>query len=448
MNLVQLIRIHTGLGISLGLMAAGVVVCTLLAVIMGRSGASLRPIVWFGGLFALVVVPHFLGNLYIASRNAGADALRSSALANPPAEDTATGDRPVTNRLQNLFGPDVDPNLTTDARNIGGGAFESAESARFAVLPNGESVLLAQFKSSSQAEKAWVEYLRVSGLNQLQGTGDSQRGFVVSRPAGDRAYVLHLQRMVGVWTGANDEAIRRRMEAGGFEVPPRSPLLIATPAPGGGIRVAGVFLPLSPKIRALLVLGLVLYGMAYVFFYFKGAAWAGTYPAKPGVSTLSSGELSRRLAALNQLDVPFQVESGSEPNELFVTWKYADAKWIDLARVRGMKRSFRIRLLLDEAGHKVRATDYVRSLDWSAGRGGAQMEWKAMLGIVFFQQEHNRVLGLQIDDQGRFKPELQYAYTFKLNELKSPLIEVVTRAGWDWRPTVWQGPTWLRWLTE
>ncbi|MBL9171794.1 MAG: hypothetical protein JNN07_28955 [Verrucomicrobiales bacterium] len=315
MNLVQLIRINTGLGISLALMAGGVVVCTLLAVIMGRSGASLRPIVWFAGLFALVVVPQFLGNLYIASRSARADVLRSSALATPPPEDAPVREGPITNGLQNLFGPDVEPQLTTDARNIGGGVFESADSARFAVLPSGESVLLAQFKSSTQAEKAWVDYLRVSGLNQLHGTGDSQRGFVVSRPGGDRVYVLHLQRMVGVWTGASDEAIRRLMEAGGFDVPPLSPLLTSTPAPGGGIRVGGVFLPLSPKHRALLVLGLVLYGMAYVYFYFKGAAWAGTYSAKAGVSALSLSELSSRLAALNQLDVPFQVERGFAPNK-------------------------------------------------------------------------------------------------------------------------------------
>lgn len=58
------------------------------------------------------------------------------------------------------------------------------------------------------------------------------------------------------------------------------------------------------------------------------------------------------------------------------------------------------------------------------------------------------VFGLQLDEQGRFKPELSYAYTFNLQEMKSPLVEAVTRAGWDWRPTTWQGPTWLRWLTE
>ena len=41
-----------------------------------------------------------------------------------------------------------------------------------------------------------------------------------------------------------------------------------------------------------------------------------------------------------------------------------------------------------------------------------------------------------------------YAYTFDLKEMKSPLIEAATRAGWRWQPTLWQGPAWLRWLTE
>ena len=70
------------------------------------------------------------------------------------------------------------------------------------------------------------------------------------------------------------------------------------------------------------------------------------------------------------------------------------------------------------------------------------------MGIVFFQYEHQRVFGLQLDDGGRFKPELSYSYTFNLDELKSPLKEAITRSGWTWRPTLWQGPTWLRWLTE
>jgi len=69
------------------------------------------------------------------------------------------------------------------------------------------------------------------------------------------------------------------------------------------------------------------------------------------------------------------------------------------------------------------------------------------MGIIFFQREQQRVFGLQLDAQGRFKPALSYGYRFDLDGMKSPLIEAVTRAGWTWRPVLWQGPAWLRWLT-
>jgi hypothetical protein len=192
----------------------------------------------------------------------------------------------------------------------------------------------------------------------------------------------------------------------------------------------------------------VVYLFLVVLFFFKGAAWAGTSRAQPGVAPVTTTKLATRLEAINTLDVPFHIERGERPNEFFATWRYADAKWVDLARAHGLRRTFRIRLILDEKHGTVRATDYAASYDWSAGRGGANVEWKAGLGIVFFQYEHQRVFGLQLDEQGRFKPELSYAYSFNLNEMKSPLIEAVTRAGWNWRPSVWQGPTWLRWLTE
>ena len=204
----------------------------------------------------------------------------------------------------------------------------------------------------------------------------------------------------------------------------------------------------SPLRIAVTAVGLIAYLFIVVLYYFKGAAWAGTSPAKPGVTPLGASQVEQRLESINELDVPFQIERGAQPNEFFATWRYADAKWIDLHRARGMKRTLRIRMVLDEANQTVRATDYAASFDWSAGRGGANLEWKTGLGIVFFQYEHQRVFGLQLDEQGRFKPELSYAYTFNLQEMKSPLIEAVTRAGWNWRPTVWQGPTWLRWLTE
>lgn len=440
--MLQLLRANIGLSISLGLLAAGMIVCTFIGAIMARSGVSLRSIYWFGGFFALIVIPQVIGHFYKAIQTTKTEAPRTAALEQLT-EPTNTNAATRSLDAKSLFGPDVDPQLISDVRPAYGDVFADAEFAQFAVLPNGETVLLARFKNSSAAEKAWVNYLRVAGL-QAGGKGDSERGYATTRPVGDRVYALPFGTMLGVWTGANDAAIRTRMIAGNFEIPGRAPLGEA----GAGNAAATPSKPNSPLRIALTAAGLAVYLFIVVAYYFKGAAWAGTSPAKPGVESLGAGQVAQRLESINGLDVPFQIERGAQPNEFFATWRYADAKWIDLHRARGMKRTLRIRMVLDEANHTVRATDYAASFDWSAGRGGANLEWKTGFGIVFFQYEHQRVFGLQLDEQGRFKPELSYAYTFNLQEMKSPLIEAVTRAGWNWRPTVWQGPTWLRWLTE
>jgi hypothetical protein len=239
------------------------------------------------------------------------------------------------------------------------------------------------------------------------------------------------------------------MAAGGMEVPSRAPLATSAPAVTGhsGV-VATAEKSGSPLRTALLAGAIVAYALLVILYFFKGVAWSGTATARPGVAPVSAAELVTRLESINALDVPFHVEPGNHPGELFATWRSADARWMDLARVRGLKRSFRVRMVMDERAHTVRATDYTASLDWSAGRGGADLEWKTGVGLVLFQHEHRRVVGLQLDEQGRFQPELSYAYTLKISEMKEPLIEAVTRAGWRWRPTVWQGPRWLRWLTE
>lgn len=446
--MLQLLRANIGLSISLGLLAAGMIVCTIIGAIMARSGVSLRSIYWFGGFFALIVVPQIVGHFYKAVQTTKAEAPRTAALEQL-AEPTNTNAATRSLDAKSLFGTDVDPQLISDVRPAYGDVFADAEFAQFAVLPNGETVLLARFKSASAAEKAWVNYLRVAGL-QSGGKGDSERGYAITRPVGDRVYALPFDTMLGVWTGANDAAIRARMMAGSFEIPRRAPIGDegATNSNASANTASAARKSMSPLRLALTVVALVVYGFIVVAYYFKGAAWAGTSPAKPGVALLSAGQVEQRLLSINELDVPFQIERGTQPNEYFATWRYADAKWIDLHRARGMTRTLRIRMILDEANHTVRATDYVASFDWSAGRGGANLEWKTGFGIVFFQYEKQRVFGLQLDDQGRFKPELSYAYTFNLQEMKSPLIEAVTRAGWNWRPTVWQGPTWLRWLTE
>lgn len=443
----HLLRSNLGLLLSIGLLGGGALVCLLLGLIMARSGASLRPIYWFGGFFALIVGPQVLGHFYQAVQTIRAEAPRAAAmerLAHPTSSNAAARSQDA----RSLFGPDADPQLISDARHSYGDVFANAEFAQFAVLPEGETVLLARYKSDTDAEKAWVEFLRVSGLNQGSGEGDSHRGYGVTRPVGDRAYALPMGTLVGIWTGKDDATIRQRMRASGFEVPSRAPLgdVGATDSATSGKTKSLTGTPKGPWRIALIATALAAYAFIVVLYYFKGAAWAGTHPAKPGVVPVKSAELLARLEGLNPLDVPIQIQRGPESNELFATWRSADTKWIDQARAHGMKHTHRIRMLLDERRGTVHATDYLARLDWSAGHGGANLEWRTGLGIVFFQQKHQRLFGLQLDDQGRFRPEVSYAYTFNLQEMKSPLVDAVTRAGWNWRPTVWQGPKCLKFL--
>jgi hypothetical protein len=233
------------------------------------------------------------------------------------------------------------------------------------------------------------------------------------------------------------------MNAGGFEIPTRAPL--ARDGRDDGSRHPAATSPLRP---AILTAGLSLYAFLLVLYFFKGAAWAGIRPALPGIPPIPADELASRLESVNELDVPFQVEPGPGPGQWIARWRDEDARWADLARARGLRRTFRIRLTLDEPTGTVRATDEAAGYDWSAGREGANLEWKAVFGIVFFQYETQSTSGPGLDEKGRLTLRPDHPYTFDVNEMRSPLVETVTRSGWNWRPTVWQGPAWLRWFTE
>jgi len=447
--MLQLIRTNPGVLVGLILLVGCALILGIVGTIMARSGASVRPILWFAGFFAMIVVPQLAWHLWSGTTTVSREAPRVEALAilaNASAEPAARAEA-----ARRLFGPDADPQLVVDSRRVFDFAPKPAEVAQFASLQDDTSVLLAQFSGYTEAEQGWVTYLRAAGLNQLAGSGDSQRGYAVSRPVGDRAYALHMGRMVGVWTGRDDNAIRARMVAGGFEVPRRAPLAgqspaaPAAPSPEASPESTSRTRTLHPALIAALV-------SAYVFLvivvFFKGAAWAGSYSPTPGVARLSAADIEARFDAIHASGVPFEVVRGDRPNEWMATWRYADARWVTFTGAHLTRRTHRVRVVLDEIHGVARATDESATFDASLWNGGASLAWKGELGITFFHRETVRVFGLQLDAHGRPLPELSYTYTFDVNELKSPLIAAVTQAGWTWRPTVWRGPTWLRWLTE
>ncbi len=207
-------------------------------------------------------------------------------------------------------------------------------------------------------------------------------------------------------------------------------------------RMAGLAVRINPAAKQappvvvyLVALGLAAWVSAQFFLFPRLASWAGSVLPTPGAAPMPQPEVERRLLALNDRNLPFQVRRGTRPGELVVDWRYADAKWFDLMRLAGLSRLFRVVLRLDEKSLSVRARDYTADVDWSAGRGGADFAFRASLGINFFLYRQEAVLGLQIrGGQVTFDPF--YRYRFDVRELRDPLIATVAAAGWRYRPVL------------
>lgn len=409
-------------------------VLTLIGLVLRSGGVSLRPIVFMAVLMAPLILAFIVVEL-IRARQPGEPT--SAPTAGWPVRDGMFANRPE------LFGADLAAESIRDAKSVFPQILGAAEHAELALTGTGETVLAAQFSTAEQTKQAAAIYWDVF---KLTGTsGDEAGGWRARRSQiGDFVEMLQSGRHLLVWTALTKDARAARRAASSAanaarteNAGSRTPLIPA-------LQPLGTFLR-QPVIKFT---GIVVLVGFYCVWFFKGAAWVSHSPAASGVVATSSAELATRLESINALDVPFRIERGEGRGEFFATWRYADAKWIDHARVHGLRQTFRIRLVLDESARVVRATDYTAAYDWSAGADGGRIAWQASLGIVFFQTEQRRVYGLQLDKRGRFTPELSYSYKFNLQEMKSPLIDAVTQSGWMWRPVVWQGPAWLRWLVE
>lgn len=431
--LLEVLRGNDELIIAIALVVCPVLVLALVGFMMKCSGVSTRPIFFIGGMIGTIAIC-FLGSALTRARQPGTGAPASAGL---PVHEGRFVDR------QKLFGSDVPALLIREAKSGLPGILDEAEAAEAAVTMTGETTLIAQFPTDRQAKEAAAAYHRSFQLRDVGG--DEKNGWQARRSLqGDFVEMLRKGRLLFVWSGLSKEASSARRAT--VDVSALLPFVDESEPP-----------PLFPELQCLRtffestkskIIALASLTLLMIVYFFKGASWAGSVPASKNGRPVAATELAARLRAINQLDAPLSIAPGSGPHEILADWRYADAKWADLAGAHGLRRTFRIRLSLDEGSHTVRATDYIGSLDWTAGRRGVEVEWKVAMGIVFFQSEVQKIYGLRFDDQGRFIPETSYTWRFNLGEMKSPLIHAVTQSGWTWRPTLWQGPKWLRWLTE
>ena len=446
-NIANVVTTNPGLLIVSALMIVSLLVLGVAALGMRRAGRSLRPIVFLGGFMAIVIAPQLIFHAAQAfgwipkndltwTGTPAAGAVSVTYRVNTAMLESSDGR--FLDRVR-VFGPLHDPSLVTDLRaRLPDGPFAQATAAEMAIVPPTTSVTVATFDTPARAVSAAAAYLsQMAGGKPSPGADGA---YTISRAA-DVLKVVVADRALIAWSGPDSAAVATALAT--------SKLLQRAQAASSGARSVentGEFWLYRPLTLVAFVLGLVAIA---VFWFFRMSAWAGEVSPDGSVTPVDASALLQRLLDVNSLDVPITITADAhDPTRLVATWRYADAKWIDFARAHGMTRTHRITLRLDDNASIVRYFDQSATMEWSAGFDAASLRWSTERGIVFFQQDWQRVLGVQVDKTGRLTKQLSYTWRFNLQEMKAPLVQVTTNVGWRWRPTLLDGPRCLRWLTH
>jgi len=451
--MIEIIKHNPMLGVMAGLLLASILVSGLLGVFMARSDASLRPIVFVLITFVLVVLPQLIGHLAMAVKpgtrvdQAQVDA-RPFVIPGMPSFTITVKDGLVSD-TEHVFGPSMPGAAFEDSRERFASRMPGLHAANTASLPTGETITALIFENETQATDGLLAYLGLYEVAvELDRGGAEVKG---KRGLGqDRLHLLRSGSAVLIVTALNEAMLEARVAS----IPMLQP---ETPDPAGnqasaspdGVPLIAALQPLKNIFQAtwIQLVSVVVLVLLMSIWFFKGVVWAGSVPAESTAQPLAEQALRQRLLQVNSANVPMTVEELPD-GHIAITWNYADARWVDAMRAHRMTRTHRLLLCFEGMDRNVRVTEQWSSFDASAGMSGARLQWKAAMGITFFQIDHRKVYGLQFGPDGTPTGDLAYTYHFNLQDLKAPFIAAITQAGWTWKPVLLEAPPALRWAME
>ncbi|MFH0849273.1 MAG: hypothetical protein V1857_07205 [archaeon] len=187
-------------------------------------------------------------------------------------------------------------------------------------------------------------------------------------------------------------------------------------------------------------LAYVAYGLVQVFLVFPMmGSWATAVLPQTGVR-LSCKDLKAKLLSLNDAGLPFSVTQDPKNEErLVASWKIADEKWIELFAARGLRVQYELKMRLAENKGVVLAQDNYRRFEYAGGPGLSGVRFRRQFsffkGIMLFRYERAAQYGV-IYKNGELKIDYSYNYKFDPDEVKNPIVSMVTGSGWEFRPVV------------
>ncbi len=155
----------------------------------------------------------------------------------------------------------------------------------------------------------------------------------------------------------------------------------------------------------------------------------GTKRPAAGVAPKSPAELRAAVLAVNRPTAPFVVRDGApEQVDLVAEWRIVEAKWYEVFAKAGLTKVFKVLMRIDPAKHEVRAVDQEWSVEWRAGVPNLTLSAEAFRG-----QKTSIEFGTAYAFTENAELGQVYRYKFATGEIKGPLQDAVTSAGWTWR---------------
>lgn len=159
----------------------------------------------------------------------------------------------------------------------------------------------------------------------------------------------------------------------------------------------------------------------------------GIVRAKPGVTPLTKKELIDKVIGLNHDRLPFMIEPGGD-FDLLAEWKIVDASWYEIFAKAGLEKTHKIWLSLNENDRTVKALEESFSVEWRAGIPSISFQAEKFQGRTIGSKSFG--VGYAFQGPDPLSIGQVYNYRFDVSEMKNPLIEVTTAAGWDFVPVL------------
>jgi hypothetical protein len=157
--------------------------------------------------------------------------------------------------------------------------------------------------------------------------------------------------------------------------------------------------------------------------------FTGTRKPAEGVPPKPASELRAAILALNRPTAPFAIrDGGPEKVDLVAEWRIVDATWHEIFAKAGLTRVFKVLMKLDPDPHEVRAVDQEWSVEWRAGVPTIKVSATAFRGQKTEVSFGTAYVFTETAAAGQV-----YRYKFATSEIKHPLQEAVTKAGWTWK---------------